>query len=338
VRIDVLQGLIQDTTNGLWSYDPITKEGAINFCMKLSLYYDEAFTTSLNFHETKVEIKIDMKTEFSVEAMDTERDNATSITEEAKVEYNLQAYKCDWSGAQNSDPISQGDVLFLCIKSFSGAVKLEKVLQLALSQEGANGGYMEPIQNGNIVGLADVDCSFEDNTKCIIRTIAVSSFFTKGNPDKVQASGSMLLSFGRRRARALLSLHVDANGEQTGQPRTLSEDSSVAGSGIFSLDMELKVPTKVVQEKIIPTEGNSIHFVWIVGGAVCLVGLFFMVMTVTYKSLKYLDGGGLAKTEKKASKLRTRIYIQNTTSFRSNPLRSIFSDFTQESEQDDVPA
>jgi len=336
VKVDVAQESIQDVTNGLWLYDESTSEGIISFCMRMSLYYDTAMTTSVNFHETKVRITIDMSTDFSVNSIQSERDNETMFTaDDIETNYDITAYKCDWSGSDTSSAaISQGDPLFICVQSSSNSIQLEEVLNLNLVQpdgpNGEPGGSQSPIVDGDITGLAEADCTFEEHKKCIIQTIAPSMFFTRENTNNIQVNGNVLLSFARRQQRQLdqnhpnraitsVFIYVDANGQQTSQ-RTLHDykheedhgydsDSTSnnrmmtsSSSGSFAVVVQLEPPAESVEEAPFTNakDDNSIDTMWLIIGGLCLLLLFVFVMYLTFKCINCLDSGkhGLVSVEK----------------------------------------
>jgi len=205
VKINLRQDLIPDGANGVWTYDSSINEGEISFCMRMDLYATSAMTSSVNFDEVKVTIKINMESGFEVTTIGTNRDEAAEVKKNATVDYELDAYQCIENGGnlvQSSAAMSQGSTLGICVDLGDvEGVSLAGIQTLTLTQ--GSGSTASPVLDGTPNSLTDINCDFNDRKQCFVKTMVISKFFdlAAGNSN-IAVEGMAVLAFGRRRKLA----------------------------------------------------------------------------------------------------------------------------------------
>ena len=115
----------------------------------------------------------------------------TATTAAANVNDYISACKCDGTTC-NASALSPDDLLQVCIKSSSSAVKVSQVTELDLAQANT-GETMAVVDNGSIGNAA-----LSETTEYGVQTVVPNKFFT--STDAISVSGNVLVEFssGRR--------------------------------------------------------------------------------------------------------------------------------------------
>ena len=95
-----------------WTGDNTT--ASILFCMRIDYNLNGE---SINFHETIVDVTIDLTSNFTLDAVNVVRTSATDAQQDVDVDYPVTAYFCDGTNAAIADPtLAQGDAMQFCVK------------------------------------------------------------------------------------------------------------------------------------------------------------------------------------------------------------------------------
>jgi len=224
MSIDVNLDLIQDESNGVWSSGSDQSTGVISFCTVLDLIWDKEGTpVKINFLENVFNLNVDMSQEFIFPDIKLNKTIPSKVKDEVDAQYQVAAYRCDENQEQDTSlpPLSQGDDLYVCVKTTSPGVKLVKIDSFDLIQDGENGGSSSPVTMGTANDFSQVTCSSQ---VCIIRTKAISAFFDLTNSNDIVGSGMAVLEFGGEMSRKLLLSSMATSSELSigkGQRRNL---------------------------------------------------------------------------------------------------------------------
>jgi hypothetical protein len=239
VKVNVHQENIQNVTNGVW----VNGEpgfGKIRFCVRLDLMAGTEYPVSVNFHEQKIDITVDMRMGFEVTDITTDRDESTLENKTATVDLSINAYRCDEDdGPISNSPLSQGSPLRVCIVTSDTEYTLTEVLDFELNQDGVYGGSVTPVTNGETNSLTESSCS---GNKCVIKTMLVSSFFDLRNAPNtnVEGSGKIAFNFASESRRKLAS-NVKLQIASTDDTRNLQEGQDESSSS-FRLTLQIQMP------------------------------------------------------------------------------------------------
>ena len=204
--VDIVQDLIDSSDYYTAAADGLSAE--INFCVRVDYMYTpegEAVSESINFHETKVTIDVDMTAStFQLTSISAERTDADVQDGVADLSYQVAAYYCDdtYTDLSASPPsYSQGDVLQVCIKIDDSLadqdVFVDDILSFVVSQLGDEALRASPtnaIANRQTDPMTLKVCN--DNGQCNVKTQLTSKFFDDLSPGDLQVSGTAVLSFG----------------------------------------------------------------------------------------------------------------------------------------------
>jgi hypothetical protein len=182
---------------------------------------------SVSFHETELELTIDLAVGFSQASVALTRNGAATVAANATVAYSVRAYQCGGNGEdqdQDPSPLTQNSVLNLCVRTNSEDVEIEAVQGLKLTQVDSDGnavetgvtfyaiGTADDENSGQVSALVNYDPVVQGDSQPrlhLVQTRVISSFFALSNEEDavkdIVASGQVLLKFaGRRRL-----LHFD---------------------------------------------------------------------------------------------------------------------------------
>lgn len=202
LSVDVNIG--QDTITDSVHYTPTDDLGtsaAISFCVRVDYNYrdTDGNTESINFHETIVDISVDLTANFKLASIATDRTTAAS----AELDYPVTAYFCgDDNVANDPDPLAPGSALQVCIKMDDSVttedVYVADILTLVVSQPRGPASSSTPIAETITDPLTAKDCtsSHGDGGICIVKTQLPSKFFAQPSPADLQVNGVAILAFG----------------------------------------------------------------------------------------------------------------------------------------------
>jgi len=197
VNVDIAQDNV--TASPIWS-DVGDGEGLISMCVRVDLVLDDT-TTSVNFHETKLFISISMVQGFEVVGIDLNRINATTVTDEAVLDYNVTACQCDEFGTCGSSILTQGSDVWICVKTEADNLEIAEVRELTMTQ--GTTFSTTPIVAGVEDPLTRVTLG-GDGKEVRIRYQIISAFFSDPDPEDIVASGSVLMVLTDGNARRLM--------------------------------------------------------------------------------------------------------------------------------------
>jgi hypothetical protein len=224
IRVDIAQKNIMNYP-GVWM-DVGVGEGLISMCIRLDLTLGDVAETSVNFHETVMDVSVGLLLQgFEVINIDLDRLNATEVTDSVDLDYNVTAFQCDDNGDVSNEVLTQGSDVFLCVETTASNVEIAEIRELIMTQ----GAFSTTPIVAGIEDTLTLVTIFDK--EAIIRYQVVSQFFADPSPDNIVATGSVILAFtddsGRRRAKVVPAV----------PSRDLElEDAQVEEEG-FSLEM-----------------------------------------------------------------------------------------------------
>jgi hypothetical protein len=117
--VDVVQALIDPSSYYVKAPDELSAN--ITFCVRVDYMYipfGSAVSESVNFHETKVTVSVDLTAGFQLTSIKAERTSADEEAADAELDYPVIAYYCNQQNEELPvDPIfNQGDVMQVCIR------------------------------------------------------------------------------------------------------------------------------------------------------------------------------------------------------------------------------
>ena len=238
VNVDIKQEAISKYP-AVWT-DVSVGEGLISMCVRVDLMLDDAFNTSVMFHEQKVFISVSSLQDFNgfdVTGISLNRLNATEENGSGNFSYNVTACQCDASGICGNSVLTQGDSVYLCLETLSPNIVIVDVRELTMAQGAFN---TTPIVAGAKDAMTLVTV---EGKQASIRYQLISAFFSTPNPEELVAIGSALLGFsddnGRRLVRAKIvqrELQDEEPVENFNVRMTVESDSSgTCAGGIASM-------------------------------------------------------------------------------------------------------
>lgn len=193
----------------------IAESGLISLCTRVDLL--DSTNHSIVFHEQKLFITINMLSNFTVSAIDLEKESPDVETVSSDyMPYGVSACQCNPAFECSYSLITQNhSVVYLCVSSASANIEINGVRDLQLSQD--NSTYF-PINNGTLDNFTSVMLYPSGNgSLAVIQTFLLSAFFDSAGD--VLATGSVSLTFvasdgKRRRLNSPVSLERENSQEQ----------------------------------------------------------------------------------------------------------------------------
>lgn len=193
----------------------IAESGLISLCTRVDLL--DSVNHSVVFHEQKLFITVNMLSNFTVSAIDLEKESPDVETVSSDyTPYGVSACQCNPAFECSYSMITQNhSVVYLCVSSASTNVEINGVRDLQLSQD--NSTYV-PINNGTLDNFTSVMLyPSGDGSLAVIQTFLLSAFFDSSGD--VLATGSVALAFvagdgKKRRLSAPVSLARESSQEQ----------------------------------------------------------------------------------------------------------------------------
>ena len=207
----------------------------IDFCIRLDLWHEG---TSMNFLERDISLQLNMTSEsFDVTSTNVNRTEGQAVDEEVDAAYAVEACQCtallQCVETTEEKTLTQGDSLYLCLKTSTAEVIVSAIKTLTISQTGTGGSVVtqNPVADGQTSALTLVapinDASNENELN--IRTQLISVFFGQDAAPLV-VSGVAQLSF--KNGRKLLAEVVDV--------RNLQQETQDPLSAQFNIAVNLK--------------------------------------------------------------------------------------------------
>ena len=246
--VDIVQETITDSVH----YKAIDQTSAeINFCVRVDYNYItfDGETESINFHETIVDISVDLTANFTLSAISTNRTAADSEAANAALDYPVTAYFCEDTNTEEfPGPFTQGSALQVCVKmdeSVTEDVFVADILTFVVSQPDGPASSSTNIQETVTDPLTAKDCTSQSDGICNVKTQLPSKFFTEPFPADLQVDGVAILSFGVPGRRQLVAVPIQQNLHNTQESRELQdngegeEGSDGGANSDFGLEVSL---------------------------------------------------------------------------------------------------
>mmetsp|Transcript_15659 Transcript_15659/g.24361 ORF Transcript_15659/g.24361 Transcript_15659/m.24361 type:complete len:367 (-) Transcript_15659:346-1446(-) len=211
VNLDLVQAAL--TNDNVMVADNGDNTISIKFCYRVDILLQTG-GESINFHETKFDITVDLSQGFTVDAITTVRNEASQETENTEVNYALTA----------SLVVVDDTVMNLAATDAwvaeTGNYNNGASVGIAVSFASATSGVSLADCTSVMVGETDVasasygggalfakDCGdtfrvdgSTSQSACVMRFLLVSSYFDEPGEQTVPVSGTCVLAFGRRLA------------------------------------------------------------------------------------------------------------------------------------------
>lgn len=175
--IDLVRGEIGKVVNE-------SNGGSIRFCVRTDVMeLVDGEVDSVNFVKARVAIEIDLDGNFEIQPILLTEEEIGEMS--FLKEYGVYAYQCHHSTGiptPSDHVISQGEIMAVCVEASgeSADTFINEVMSWRLMQRDPSGGLplvIVPVQDGAPTILSNYDCSLNDGSKCIIRTIVITMFF-----------------------------------------------------------------------------------------------------------------------------------------------------------------
>lgn len=238
--------------------------GFVKFCVLTELYLHGTEET-VNFLSNVVNITINTDGNFEVFDIDVNRTGPEES--EVAVDYStyLEAYQCtpDNLTQENTKVYSQGSVLVVCVKGDGDVVEVENIKQLSVNQGSTPSFEYISETNGYNAAIVTTECEDDNSNRiCSAQLRLLGRFFASDDPENLQVTGSVTMTFPSNRARRL---------SQSAVPRFLQD---VSDTGAFNIDAELeKIEDSVNSQSIL--SGNVKYYL-------SSVALYYVVGLVWY--------------------------------------------------------
>jgi len=248
--VDVLQETVKDTVHYTASSQTTAN---IAFCMRVDYNYvtdpQSGESTGINFHETKVDITVNLVANFTLEGISVVRDQAASQNVDAQIEYPLMAYYCDDTNSDDplQGPFVQGSIIQVCVKVDDtdplypgGEVYVEDILSFVVTQPDGPGSPTSNIQGSVPDILSSKDCNSLLDGICNVKTQLLAKYFVDPNPNDLRIDGVALLALGspiglRRKLVAIRGSVSSKRTSSTGRELQVYQDGTTSSD--FGIDV-----------------------------------------------------------------------------------------------------
>jgi hypothetical protein len=117
--IDVVQALIDPSDFYSKAADELSAN--ITFCVRVDYKYTpfgSSISESLNFHETRVAVSVDLTAGFQLTSINAERTDVDGETADADLEYRVIAFYCNEGNEElaTASTYNQGDIVQVCVR------------------------------------------------------------------------------------------------------------------------------------------------------------------------------------------------------------------------------
>lgn len=224
VDLDIMQGAIMESA--VWT-DGDVGVGYIDICIRVDLMLIDGTDPpeSVNFHETKLALTIDLTRNFEV-TLDLNRTEANTTAQEVSADYSMVACQCDENENCINKIVTPGSMVILCLESTSPGVMFVGIQSMDLTQ---NSLKWHPITDG--VG-DDLTALTLQGEKCVVRTLMASVFFQDESPPNVIVEGVAMLEFTNTTDGGVRRLHSKIVNRGM-------EETEEEGASTFSVDLGL---------------------------------------------------------------------------------------------------
>jgi len=208
VPLDIIQASIA-ASDYYTAQGSNNETGVIQVCVRIDLMGDiDGNTTngaeeSINFHETKIQIEIDMTKGFEVTGVSTNRTAATETEKNATLDYTVLAFETDETGADltgGTQQYTQGDFLQIGVRTNGTGVEVANIIEMTLT--GDTTFESVKASDASTSALTERTCDgtvLNNLAGCKVKTMLVSDFFVNANPSAINVTGTAVMQFARAR-------------------------------------------------------------------------------------------------------------------------------------------
>jgi len=248
--IDIIQETITDSVH-YTSTDDLGTSAAISFCVRVDYYYKglDGNVESINFHETLVDISVDLTANFTLTSIATDRTNADAEDATAALDYPVVAYYCNDDNSEvDAVALAQGSSLQVCVRmdeSVTEEVHVSDILTFVVSQPDGPASSTTTIEATETDPLTAKDCASNQDGICNVKTQLPSKFFVEPVPADLQVDGVAILAFGAP-VRRLVGVPIQQTSvrKKTQESRNLQDQTVIVYEDAptkkkFDLNVEL---------------------------------------------------------------------------------------------------
>ena len=208
--------------------------------------------------------------------MGVQAERTDAETSEVSIDYStyLDAYECnpnDLSSVVANNIYSQGSILTICVKGDPGIVIVDSIKDLTVKQENTVPFvYITNTDEFNSA-IVQVECSSDINRICSAQLRLLGRFFTLDNPENLEVTGSVTLSFPERLLSSSLT-ELDYGDFLNTRSRSLQD---ISDSGLFDIQVELgKNEDAATNHSVLSSDSKC----YISSDVVYFVGLVFVIL------------------------------------------------------------
>lgn len=299
--------IVQDTITDSLLYkenDALGTSATISFCVRVNYNYKDGDgnVESINFHETVVDINVDLTANFTLTSIATDRTAADAEAADAALDYPVTAYFCEDSNVQaNPDPLAQGSVLQVCVKmddSVTDEVFVKDILTFVVSRPEGPATPSTNIAEAIPDPLTAKDCVSKKDGICNVKTQLPSKYFTEPAPADLQVDGVAILAFGTPERRRLVAVPIQQtlrhSAEQESRqlqdsPAATADGAAESGAGGANRDFKMTA-TLAKQEPAVEASDSGMGL---------LVGVVLVILIIIIGPVAYCCCFGGAAAAKK---------------------------------------
>jgi hypothetical protein len=204
-ELDIDIDIIQETIAKSVHYQDINATAAIvRFCIRVDYKFidNDGDIDTVNFHQERVAINVDLMTDFTLTNIDVELYSADNEGDISQLDFPVvEAYICldDNSEVNNPTALTQGSPLQVCVKIdetvVAGDIIVEDILTFVISQPDGTATDWETITNTVADPLTYKIC--RESGICNIKSQLLYKFFTDTSPDDLRVDGVAILAIGK---------------------------------------------------------------------------------------------------------------------------------------------
>lgn len=258
VQLDLVQSKLLSTSPIVF---PVGTDNAvmdIRFCVRLDLVYKQegAEDVSVNFHQTKFDIQVNMTSGFEITAF-TSRTEAELAQDTVNLDnYNVTAHRLEfnesdfedmdaWAIDSNPQTLTNGvgknilAVVIVANNAPAEGVIMDKILSFQFNLTNGGVAYDMADSEDYVGGVLwqPVCGTFQDKPACGFKTIVISEYFQELGNQSATGTGEVLFKFGSTQPARRLT-------------RTLQATTNSESSSQFELDVGIEgVPIDPIMEE-----------------------------------------------------------------------------------------
>jgi len=276
--VDIVQETITNSVHYMQT-DDLGTSAAISFCVRVDYNYKDldGNTESINFHETIVDISVDLTANFTLTSIATDRTAADAEAANAALDYPVTAYFCvDDNTANDPDPLAQGSALQVCVKmddSVTEDVYVADILTFVVSQPDGPASSSTNIAETATDPLTAKDCISNNDGICNVKTQLPSKFFTEPSPADLQVDGVAILAFGVPGRRQLVAVPIQQSLRKSQRESRHLQDATTDDAETSGANRDFDIQVGLASNNDVAEEESGGLMLIVVAGIVVLVVL-----------------------------------------------------------------